>query len=478
MKDNKQKGLASLFITFVILVFLGFLAYNVLSGGKNTEIAANSSETAITSADSAASSESGESSSVDESSDVSTEAIAESTISGETTEDTGKTSKSGTGKIKLGLDLAGGVSITYQTVEPNPSDEDMADTIYKLQQRVQNYSTEAEVYREGGNRINIDIPGVSDANAILNDLGKPGSLIFMDPQGNTVLTGDQVATAKAGIIDNNGNSEYVVSLTFTDEGSKAFEDATAKLIGQQIAIIYDNVVYSAPTVQSAITGGNAQITGMESYEVAKNLASTIRIGSLSLELEELRSNVVGAKLGQEAISTSVKAAIVGFIVLAIFMIAVFLLPGVASVIALSLYVILEILLLSAFEITLTLPGIAGIILSIGMAVDANVIIFTRIKEEIGLGKSVHEAINLGFKKALSAIIDGNVTTLIAAAVLYLRGSGTVKGFAQTLALGIILSMFTALFVTRFVLKAFYNIGLESEKLYGKKLERKDRKSVV
>ena len=475
MKDNKQKGLASLFITFVILVFLGFLAYNVLSGGKNTEIAANSSETAITSADgttSSESSESSESSSVDESSDVSTEAIAESTISGETTEDTGKTSKSGTGKIKLGLDLAGGVSITYQTVEPNPSDEDMADTIYKLQQRVQNYSTEAEVYREGGNRINIDIPGVSDANAILNDLGKPGSLIFMDPQGNTVLTGDQVATAKAGIIDNNGNSEYVVSLTFTDEGSKAFADATAKLIGQQIAIIYDNVVYSAPTVQSAITGGNAQITGMESYEVAKNLASTIRIGSLSLELEELRSNVVGAKLGQEAISTSVKAAIVGFIVLAIFMIAVFLLPGVASVIALSLYVILEILLLSAFEITLTLPGIAGIILSIGMAVDANVIIFTRIKEEIGLGKSVHEAINLGFKKALSAIIDGNVTTLIAAAVLYLRGSGTVKGFAQTLALGIILSMFTALFVTRFVLTAFYNIGLESEKLYGKKLERK------
>ena len=475
MKDNKQKGLASLFITFVILVFLGFLAYNVLSGGKNTEIAANSSETAITSADSAASSESSESSessSSDESSEASTDSITESTISGETTEDTGKTSKSGTGKIKLGLDLAGGVSITYQTVEPNPSDEDMADTIYKLQQRVQNYSTEAEVYREGGNRINIDIPGVSDANAILNDLGKPGSLIFMDPQGNTVLTGDQVATAKAGIIDNNGNSEYVVSLTFTDEGSKAFADATAKLIGQQIAIIYDNVVYSAPTVQSAITGGNAQITGMESYEVAKNLASTIRIGSLSLELEELRSNVVGAKLGQEAISTSVKAAIVGFIVLAIFMIAVFLLPGVASVIALSLYVILEILLLSAFEITLTLPGIAGIILSIGMAVDANVIIFTRIKEEIGLGKSVHEAINLGFKKALSAIIDGNVTTLIAAAVLYLRGSGTVKGFAQTLALGIILSMFTALFVTRFVLKAFYNIGLESEKLYGKKLERK------
>ena len=469
MKDNKQKGLASLFITFVVLVFLGFFAYNVLTGGnsKSADSLAQSTETSV---DASASSEAIESSSVDESSGETS--VDESTISDETAEESGKTSKISTGKIKLGLDLAGGVSITYQTVNPNPSDEDMADTIYKLQQRVQNYSTEAEVYREGNNRINIDIPGVSDANAILDELGKPGSLIFVDPQGNTVLTGDQVATAKAGIIDNNGNSEYVVSLTFTEEGSKAFADATSRLIGQRIAIIYDNIIYSNPTVQTAITGGTAQITGMTSYDEAKNLASTIRIGSLSLELEELRSNVVGAKLGQEAISTSMKAAIAGFVVLAIFMIAIFLLPGVASVIALALYVILEILLLSAFEITLTLPGIAGIILSIGMAVDANVIIFTRIKEEIGLGKSVYESINTGFKKALSAIIDGNVTTLIAAAVLYLRGSGTVKGFAQTLALGIMLSMFTALFVTRFVLKSFYNVGLDNEKLYGKKLARK------
>jgi len=452
MKDNKQKGLASLFITVVVLVFFGFLAYNVLSAGKGNTGAVATSETTIS----------------NESGKVTGDEATDSDVADET----GKTSKFSTGKIKLGLDLAGGVSITYQTVEPNPSDEDMADTIYKLQQRVQNYSTEAEVYREGGNRINIDIPGVSDANAILDELGKPGSLIFVDPQGNTVLTGDQVATAKAGIIDNNGNSEYVVSLTFTDEGSKAFAEATARLIGQRIAIIYDNVIYSNPTVQTAITGGTAQITGMTSYDEAKNLASTIRIGSLSLELEELRSNVVGAKLGQEAISTSMKAAAVGFVILAVFMVAVFLLPGFASVLALSLYVILEILLLSAFEITLTLPGIAGIILSIGMAVDANVIIFTRIKEEIGLGKSVNEAINLGFKKALSAIVDGNVTTLIAAAVLYLRGSGTVKGFAQTLALGIILSMFTALFVTRFIMKAFYNIGLDNPKLYGKKLAAK------
>ena len=374
--------------------------------------------------------------------------------------------------IKLGLDLAGGVSITYQAVDENPTDEQMSDTIYKLQQRVQNYSTEAEVYREGGNRINIDIPGVSDANAILEELGKPGSLIFMDEEGNTILTGDQVSSAKAGIIEGKtGAKEYIVSLTFTDEGSKAFADATAANIGKRIAIIYDNMIYSNPTVQQAITGGQAQITGMESYETAEQLASTIRIGSLSLELQELRSNVVGAKLGQEAISTSLKAAAIGFAIVAVFMIAVYLIPGLASVIALCLYVGLVLILLKAFEVTLTLPGIAGIILSIGMAVDANVIIFTRIKEEIGLGKTVKSAIKTGFAKALSAIIDGNVTTLIAAVVLFWRGSGTVKGFASTLAIGIVLSMFTALFVTKGALYALYALGLQDAKLYGTKKDK-------
>lgn len=377
------------------------------------------------------------------------------------------------GDVKLGLDLAGGVSITYQAVEDNPSSEEMSDTIYKLQQRVQNYSTEAEVYQEGSNRINIDIPGVSDANAILEELGKPGSLTFTDESGNVLLTGDQVATAKAGIIDQkNGQKSYVVSLTFTDEGTKTFADATTANVGKRIAIIYDGQVYSAPVVREAITGGQCQIDGMASYEEAENLASTIRIGSLSLELEELRSNVVGAKLGQEAISTSLKAGAVGFAILIVFMLAVYLLPGLSAVIALTLYVGLVVLLLAAFEVTLTLPGIAGIILSVGMAVDANVIIFTRIKEEIGLGHSVQNAIKAGFAKALSAIVDGNVTTLIAAVVLYFRGSGTVKGFATTLAIGIVLSMFTALVVTRGALYAFYALGLQSPKLYGSKTTKK------
>lgn len=369
--------------------------------------------------------------------------------------------------IKLGLDLAGGVSITYQAVEEDPGQEEMSDTIYKLQQRVQNYSTEAEVYQEGNNRINIDIPGVSDANAILEELGKPGSLIFADENGQVLLTGDQVASAKAGVIDQGGGAKgYIVSLTFTEEGSKAFADATAANVGKRIAIIYDGQIYSNPVVREAISGGQCQIDGMADYEEANDLAATIRIGSLSLELEELRSNVVGAKLGQEAISTSLKAGAVGFGIVVVFMIAAYLIPGVAASIALALYVGLIVILLSAFEVTLTLPGIAGIILSVGMAVDANVIIFTRIKEELGVGKTVHSAIKTGFNKALSAIVDGNITTLIAAAVLYFRGSGTVKGFATTLAIGIVLSMFTALFVTRGALMALYHLGFEQAKFYG------------
>lgn len=376
------------------------------------------------------------------------------------------------GDIKLGLDLAGGVSITYQAKEEKPSEEDMKDTIYKLQQRVQNYSTEAEVYQEGDNRINVDIPGVSDANAILEELGKPGSLTFTDEAGKVILNGNQVSTAKPVITENNGIKQYMVDLTFTDDGKKVFGDATTANVGKRIAIIYDGKMYSNPVVQEPITQGQCQISGMSSYEEAETLASTIRIGSLSLELEELRSNVVGAKLGQEAISTSLKAGAIGFAIVAVFMILVYLLPGVASVIALSIYVGVILILLEAFEVTLTLPGIAGIILSIGMAVDANVIIFTRIKEEIGYGRNVKGAIEAGFHKALSAIIDGNVTTLIAAAVLFWRGSGTVKGFASTLAIGIVLSMITALFVTRFVLNSLFKLGFENEKMYGIKKERK------
>lgn len=415
--------------------------------------------------------------------------------------------------ISLGLDLAGGVSITYQVVgDEEPDATDMADTIAKLQKRVENYSKEAIVYQEGTDRINIEIPGVTDANKILEELGRPGSLYFIaetdkdgnanysmqavtDAQGNVsyayalnktidelkadgsiMLEGTDVKTATAGSIKDQtmGNSTYAVDLVMTEEGTKKFEEATRNAYekGETLGIYYDGSFVSVPSVKGVFSDGNAQISPMNSYEEAESLASTIRIGGLKLELEELHSKVVGAQLGVEAISTSLKAAVIGFIVVAVFMIAVYFLPGFASVIALGIYVALVVLLLNGFDMTLTLSGIAGIILSIGMAVDANVIVFARIREELATGKTVKSAMQIGYDKALSAIIDGNVTTLIAAAVLWLLGPGTVKGFAQTLALGIVLSMFTALVVTKYIMKAFYALGLKDPKWYGVGKEHK------
>jgi len=376
-------------------------------------------------------------------------------------------------EINLGLDLAGGVSITYEASKENPTEVEMSDTIYKLQKRVEGYSTESEVYQEGSNRINVDIPGVSDANAILEELGKPGSIEFQTEDGTTVLSGTDIADAQAATTqDDMGNKQYVVELTFTDEAAATFAQVTADNIGKTLSIVYDEAVISAPTVKSAIEGGKAYIDGMSSYEEAEQLASAIRIGSLKLELTELRSNVVGAKLGQEAISTSLKAGAIGLVLIIIFMTVFYLLPGFVSGIALTLYLALTLAMLNLFDITLTLPGIAGIVLSLGMAVDANVIIFARIREELTAGKTVKSAMKLGFHKALSAIIDGNVTTLIAAVVLGIKGTGTVKGFAMTLGLGVVLSMFTALFVTKALLNAFYALGFTDPKFYGRQKERK------
>ncbi len=414
--------------------------------------------------------------------------------------------------IKLGLDLAGGVSITYQVVgDENPDGEDMEDTIYKLQQRVQNYSTEAQVYQEGSDRINIEIPGVSDANAILEELGKPGSLYFIaqtDSEGNQnytgsyavdaegevviqytllktieelqadgsiVLTGTEVAGAQARAQqDSMGNSENVVALSLNETGKEAFAKATERAFnnGETIAIYYDEEFVTVPNVQAVITDGNAVISGQKTPEEAEQLASTIRIGGLKLELEELRSNVVGAQLGSEAINSSLIAAAVGFALVVVFMIAVYYISGLAASLALCLYAELMVILLYSFEATLTLPGIAGIILSVGMAVDANVIIFARIREELATGKTVQSSIKIGFSKALSAILDGNITTFIAAIVLYLMGSGTIKGFSITLMLGIGLSMFTALFVTKFLINVLYALGVQSEKAYGVGKEKK------
>ena len=375
--------------------------------------------------------------------------------------------------IPLGLDLSGGVSITYQVVDENPSAEDMSDTIYKLQKRVDSYSTEASVYQVGDDRITVEIPGVQDANEILEDLGNPGSLEFQMPDGSVFMTGDMVEDAQgATATDRYGNKQYIVSLKLTDEGAKIFGEVTSENIGKNLPIVYDGETISYPQVQSAITGGEAQITGMSSFEEADNLATQIRIGSLSLQLSELESSVVGAQLGSQAIASSLKAGAIGLAIVMVFMIVMYAVPGIAASLALAIYTTLVIATLYLFDITLTLPGIAGIILGLGMAVDANVIVFARIREEIATGKSVQTSMKIGFQKAMSAILDGNITTLIASVVLMALGSGTVKGFAYTLMIGIILSLFTAMVVTRYILYSLYALGLKSEKLYGRAKERK------
>ncbi len=416
--------------------------------------------------------------------------------------------------ITLGLDLAGGVSITYEVVgDEEPSATDLADTKRKLEERVYNYSNEAQVYLEGNDRINVEIPGVTDANAILEELGNPGTLYFLaqkgsdgndnysqtivqDEDGNAslayvlnrgideivadgcvVLNGSDIKSAEAVPYQDSqtGNtSSYCIDLLLNDEGRQKFADATTSAYqnGETIAIYYDGKVICAPTVNGALTDGRAQISGNYTYEDAEKLASLIRIGGLKLELNEIHSKVVGAQLGSDAIKTSLEAGAIGLAVIAVFMIGVYFLPGFVASLALLLYTALIVLLLNGFDITLTLPGIAGIILSIGMAVDANVIIFARIREELATGKTVKSSEKIGFDKALSAILDGNITTLIAAFVLLIFGSGSIKGFAQTLILGIVLSMFTALFVTRWLLRAFYAIGFTGEKWYGVGKEHK------
>lgn len=375
--------------------------------------------------------------------------------------------------ITLGLDLAGGVSITYQVVDEDATAEQLSDTRYKLQKRVEVYSTEATVYQSGDDRICVEIPGVTDANDILEDLGTPGSLIFTDPDGNTFMTGDDVEDAQAGTYeDNTGNRAFCVDLVLSDSAAETFSEITGANIGKNLPIIYDGEVISNPVVQQQISQGTAQISGMSSFEEAEILASQIRIGSLSLELQELESQVVGAQLGAEAMSSALKAALIGLVLIIIFMIVYYWMLGAAAAIALVIYSTLTIAVIYWFDITLTLPGIAGIILGIGMAVDANVVIYGRIREELAAGKSVYNAMRDGFKKASSAIIDGNVTTLIVAAILMWKGSGTVKGFAYTLVISILISLFTSLFVTRYVVYSFYGIGIKDPKYYGQAREMK------
>ncbi|MCR5205657.1 MAG: protein translocase subunit SecD [Lachnospiraceae bacterium] len=416
----------------------------------------------------------------------------------------GKDKSGSASDVKLGLDLAGGVSITYQTVKEDPTSDEMSDTVYKMQKRAEGFSTEAEVYPEGDNRITVAIPSVTDADSVLEKLGSAGNIYFVYAKGpsgvqNIVYTDDGAALTRsmAEIIENGdvvvdgtdidsaepkmyqdqySGVQYVVALTFNAKGAQKFAEGTSYAYSYVnsgsmeniIAIVYDDEVVSAPHVSAVIDGGEAQIQGQKDMDEARILATTIRVGALPLELSVLRYYVEGAQLGANALETSLIAGAIGLLLIILFMVIMYRIPGVAASLALLFYIGFMVISLNMFEVTLTLPGIAGIILSVGMAVDANVIIFTRIQEEIGTGKTVRSSIKLGFSKALSAIVDGNVTTIIAAIVLYFLGSGTVKGFAQTLAIGIILSMITALFVTKFILNAFVNLGADKVGCFGEK----------
>ena len=417
------------------------------------------------------------------------------------------TTTKGDNSIILGLDLSGGVSITYQIVTENPTQTDINDTIAKMEERAENYSTEYAVYQVGEDRITVEIPGVFDANAVLEELGSPGALYFIketDNDGNlnyyydqtseadmpyvlsasleelmengsVILTGNDVKSAEATHQpDQYGNQMPIVAMEFTDEAAAIFAEATtdAALRNETIAIYYDDHFISVPRVEEPITNGQCVISGSSDYAKAEELATFIRIGAISLKLEELESNVVGAQLGSQALTSSMKAAAIGLVLIMLFMIAMYRLPGVVAAIGLAIYTFGTLSIIQQGEITLTLPGIAGIILGIGMAVDANVVIFARIREEIAFGKTVSMSIKEGYQKALSAIVDGNVTTFIAAFVLMVLGSGTVKGFAYTLMISIIMSMFTALFVSKYLMQALYAVGFKSEKFYGRAKEVK------
>ena len=357
-----------------------------------------------------------------------------------------------TNSIKQGLDLQGGTHVVLQAVdtpELKVDDDAVNRSVKIIERRVNELGlTEPVIQRQGKDRIIVELPGVKDPEKAIAMLGRTAMLQFKDQSGNVVLTGKDLKDAKAQITSGN---QAVVGLEFNDEGGQKFADLTARNIGKEIAIVLDGDVLTAPVVQEAITGGRAQISGSRSIEEAERLAILLRSGSLPVKIEVMENRTVGPTLGQDSKEKSIKAFSIGIIGVFVFMLLFYRFSGLVADIALLLYVMLLLLAMRYLNATLTLPGIAGIILSIGMAVDANVLIFERFKEELRRGKTLRSAMDAGFGRALVTIFDSNITTLMAAAVLFYLGNGPVKGFAVTLALGVVLSMFTAVTVTKFLL---------------------------
>ena len=377
--------------------------------------------------------------------------------------------------ISLGLDLRGGIATEYIATDTTVENfEDlMESTVSALRKRLTNAGfTEANVARQGADRIRVEIPGVDDHEEVVRIIGTPAHLEFRDPSGNVIMEGKNIV--KAGVSQNTNDAYYCVAFELDAEGKKAFADATSELIGQTISIYLDDEMISSPRVQTAITDGYGQITmgdassGLtveQSLEESRNLAMLIQSGALPLDIAEVETRAISATLGLEAIDGAITAGLIGLLLVILFMLVMYRLPGVAASMALCIYVLIVFYALAITGAQLTLQGVAGILLGIGMAVDANVIIFERFREELKQGRTPVNAVKFGFKNAGRAVIDSNVTTLIAAIVLLFFGTGTIKGFAITLTIGVIASLFTAVFVTRSLLLAICNLGVKGKGAY-------------
>lgn len=386
------------------------------------------------------------------------------------------------GGVTQGLDLKGGTVIVYKAQADSVAEDDMSTVVSMLRTRLdgQGY-TEATVTRQGTDKVRVELPDVQDAQKAVETLGATAQLIFaesvsQDPEDSTkviaekeVMTGSAVKSASAEFGQTEQGmkkSSYYISLELTDEGRDAFSEATGRLIGQPIYILMDNKILSAPNVNSRIDSNSCIITGDFTAEEAKALASNIKSGQLPFSLEQVEVRTVSATLGDEALSKAMTAGVIGLILVLIFMLLVYRILGLMADIALMGYVAIVFLILANLHINLTLPGIAGIILSVGMAVDANVVIFERVKEELKLGKTVRSAVDAGFNRALSAVVDSNVTTIISALILWWLGTGTIKGFGITLLIGIVVSMLSAIFITKFLLKQMIGMNVKNLWLYG------------
>ena len=367
--------------------------------------------------------------------------------------------------ISLGLDLRGGVYTVYQAEDNGDPDFDtkMESTVSILTSRLTRQGfTEATVTRQGSDRIRVEIPNVSDPNQILTIIGTPAQLYFVDEDGNNLMEGSMVKNAQAA---QDQDGKPCIAFELTDEGAKIFAEATAANLGKTISITLDGETISRATVNTVIAGGKGEITGNFTADEAKNLATLILSGALPLNLTQLEVSAISATLGVEALDRAIQAGVIGVILVMLFMLFRYRLCGLVADIALTIYIMIVVLLLALTGAQLTLPGVAGIILGIGMAVDANVVIFERIREEVKVGRPIGSAVRKGFSNALSAIIDSNVTTISAAVVLYAFGTGSVRGFALTLGIGVATSLFTAVFVTHKLLDIFADMGIKNQKLY-------------